>query len=327
MQRLDNYGPSTNQRGSTTPQRGNGFRAGHGGHGHSRRSSHHHPTVYAAHNSYPPTHQEPTPRSPLANPPPPINGESAPQINIHALAETVSRLCGDMALIFDENVQLKGEIAMLKTAMNSQREKIVSLEQEIDDLEQYGRRENVCFSNLKFGDTQPVMKQVISLCDELNITVTEEDFVDVHPLPSKRGYAKRVVARFKDRKLGQKVMGARKSTKNIGSGKKTELAADPSRGFGIQPNIITPKRSALLKQAKAAVEKAGFNEAWIDVKNCAVLIRTKPGERPRVIRNTHDIMRIVPDFKPMDFVFCVDESQKFVVFDNSLCENSSAVKE
>ena len=98
MQRLDNYGPSTNQRGSTTPQRGNGFRAGHGGHGHSRRSSHHHPTVYAAHNSYPPTHQEPTPRSPLANPPPPINGDFKPMDFVFCVDESQKFVVFDNSL-------------------------------------------------------------------------------------------------------------------------------------------------------------------------------------------------------------------------------------
>ena len=39
--------------------------------------------------------------------------------------------------------------------------KIVQLEQDLDDLQQYGRRENVCFSNHKFGDDAPVMQQVI----------------------------------------------------------------------------------------------------------------------------------------------------------------------
>ena len=36
---------------------------------------------------------------------------------------------------------------------------------------------NVCFSNLKIDD-KPVLDQVISLCEELNVTVTENDLVD-----------------------------------------------------------------------------------------------------------------------------------------------------
>ena len=308
------------QRGGSTPQRGRGYhhRSSPYGHHNPPHESHH---LDNAHRSRyqpqkPQQRSNPSPRFPSGNP----TGEFSSEMGINSLTELIHRLRQDMSMICDENAELKGDMILMKTELNAQRAKIVDLEQEVDDLQQYGRRENVCFSNLKFSDTQPVMKQVINLCEEIDVTVTEEDFVDVHPLPSKRGHAKRVVARFKDRKLGQKVMGARKSAKNIAPDKKKELAADPTRGFGIQPNI-TSKRAVLLKQAKAAVEKARLNGTWIDIKTGAVLIRTKPGERPRVIRNSNDILKIVPNLQITEFVFCVDDSKKFDVFDTSFYGN------
>ena len=111
-------------------------------------------------------------------------------------------------------------------------------------------------------------------------------------------------------------MGARKNTKNIPQGKKDTLVADPTRGFGIQPNI-TPKRSALLAQAKVAVGLGRLNGTWVDVRTGAILIRPKLGDRPRVIRNTHDIVELVPDYKPSEYFFCVSDSDKFSVFDTS----------
>ncbi len=216
----------------------------------------------------------------------------------------------------DEIMELKGENVLLKQALNVQTDKINHLEQDLDDLQQYGRRENVCFSNVKFSDTLPVMDQVIDLCEQINVTVTENDLVDVHPLPARNGRAKRIIARFKDRKLGQNVLAARKSSKNIPKTKKDTLAADPTRGFGIQPNI-TPKRSALLAQAKVAVDKARLNGTWVDIKTGAILIRIKQGDRPRVIRCTNDIVELVPDFKPTEFILCVNESDRFEVFDTS----------
>ena len=208
---------------------------------------------------------------------------------------------------------LKGENTLLKNTVMMQQDNITKLEQELDDLQQYGRRENVCFSNLKFSEESPVMDQVIELCDGLDVGVTADDFVDVHPLPSRNGRAKRVVARFKDRKLAQKVMGARKASKNIDPTRKAKLAADPKRGFGIQPNI-TPKRSALLAQSKAAVEKGSLDGTWIDIKTGAVLLRLRQGDRPRVIRNTLDIVNLVPAYVPNEYVFCVrpfDQSSLF----------------
>ncbi|KAL5254403.1 hypothetical protein ACHWQZ_G002017 [Mnemiopsis leidyi] len=195
-------------------------------------------------------------------PPSNSNDGEFSQLDVSCLLARVNRLSKDLKFLCDENTQLKGEIILIKSALNSQTKKISELEIELDDLQQYGRRENVCFSNLKIDD-KPVIDQVISLCEEINVTVTKNDLVDVHPLPSTRGHAKRIIARFKDRKLGQQVMGARKSAKNIGANKKKQLAADPSRGFGIQPNI-TSKRAMLLKQAKAAVEKGQLNGLYIE---------------------------------------------------------------
>ncbi len=209
-------------------------------------------------------------------------------------------------------LNLAGENKRIKEAFNSQQKKLVQLEQELDDLQQYGRRENVCFSNLKFGDEAPVMQQVIDLCDEINVTVTDTDFVDVHPLPAKNGRAKRVVARFKDRKLAQRVLSSRKGSKNISPAKKSKLAADPSKGFGIQPNI-TPKRSALLAQTKAAVEMGNLLGTWIDTKTGAVLMRLRDNDRPRVIRNTRQIMEAVPSFVPNEYIFCLRDFDTFTI--------------
>ena len=50
------------------------------------------------------------------------------------------------------------------------------------------------------------MNQVITLCDGIGVEVVESDLVDVHPLPAKKGMAKRIIARFKDLKLRQKVL-------------------------------------------------------------------------------------------------------------------------
>ena len=300
---------------SSTP-RGRGNKQG-GAVGEVRRSSRNVPDNDETHPHHPPqSYQQ------HGHPPPPASsGEFTPVpiLEMNNLFEHVSKISRDLAILKDENAELRGELMLIKSAFNSQAKKVAELELELDDLQQYGRRENVCFSNLKIDD-KPVIEQVISLCDEINVTVTENDFVDVHPLPSTRGHAKRVIARFKDRKLGQQVMGARKSAKNIGDNKRKLLAADPTRGFGIQPNI-TPKRAALLKQAKAAVEKGRLNGAWVDIKTGAILIRVKSGERPRVMRNTCDILKIVPDLRPDEILLCVDESKLFDIYDTSNSNN------
>ncbi len=232
---------------------------------------------------------------------------------------SVQDLFGMICELRDDIVELKGENLVLKQTVNVQMDKIAALQRELDELAQYGRRENVVFSNLKFDDTTNLVnKQVIELCNDLGVTVEETDFVDVNPLPASKGRAKRVIARFRDRKLAQKVMGACKHSKQIAPDRKKVLASDPSKGFGIQPNI-TPRRAALLGQAKAAVDFANFNSVWVDTKNGSILIRKDQGSRPFAIRSTADICNLVPNFVPNDYIFCVRE--KFDVFNVSVCSN------
>ena len=280
---------TTNSRGS---RRGNGSRGGT-------------PTAARGSNLSLDNNQPFSPSLPDHSPELIRRGEKAQLVTVSVdVIRSIEVLKLQLAEVIGENIQIK-------ETLNSQQRKIVQLEQDLDDLQQYGRRENVCFTNLKFGDDAPVMQQVIDLCDEINVTVTDTDFVDVHPLPVKNGRAKRVVARFKDRKLAQKVMAARKGSKNINPTKKAQLAADPNKGFGIQPNI-TPKRSALLAQAKSAVEHANLNGTWIDTKTGAVLLRLRDNDRPRVIRNTRQLMEAVPSFVPSEYIFCLRDSSIFI---------------
>ena len=215
----------------------------------------------------------------------------------------------------DELMDHKSEMNKLKLVANDQHEHIVRMHQNIDDLEQYGRRENVCFSNLKF-DEQGLnpMTQVIDLCDERGVEVKESDLVDVHPLPTRNGRAKRIIARFKDRKLGQKVMMSRKNSKNIDPNKKKTLAADPMRGIGIQPNI-TPCRAALLSQAKTVVKDHNFDSTWIDIKTGSVLLKKNQGDRPLVVRSTEDIMKLCAEFCPNEHFFSVSKCDLFKIYD------------
>ena len=246
-------------------------------------------------------------------PPDPGTGESTPSTLDPA---QIVKLCRDLQ---DDVAELHGVIMTLKSTINSQNEKIVGLEQEIEDLQQYGRRENVCFTNLKFdeknADISPI-KQVVTLCDQVGVDVSDSDFVDVHPLPARKGRAKRVIARFKDRKLAQKVMSSRKNTKNMDPTVKSKLAADTERGFGIQPNI-TPKRAALLGQCKKVAEDNNFNGAWVDTKTGAVLIRKRSVDRPRTIRSTNDLIALCPAFVPREYFFCICKDEKFDVFDET----------
>lgn len=249
------------------------------------------------------------------------SGKQAGKPTLDSLLAMYQDLILKYGQLQDELMDHKTEMNKLKSVANEQHEHIVRMHQNIDDLEQYGRRENVCFSNLKFDEQElNPTTQVIDLCNELGVEVKESDFIDVHPLPSRKGRAKRVIARFKDRKLGQKVMMSRKHSKTIDPNKKKTLSADPMRGIGIQPNI-TPCRAALLSQAKTVVSDHNFNSTWIDIKTGSVLLKKNQGDRPLVVRSTEDIVKLCAEFCPSEHFFSVPKCDLFEIYDPESLES------
>ncbi len=219
----------------------------------------------------------------------------------------------------DEIVELRGENLCLKQTINQQARIIAELDRQLDDLSQYGRRENVVFSNIQYDDsTKTVQSQISELCNELGVAVQPEDYVDAHPLPSKKGKGKgnpmRVIARFKSRKLAQDILANRKHSKNIDKIKKSALAADPTKGFSIQPNL-SRRRAQLHGQVKDVKEAFNLNSVWVDPRTGTIMLRKQAGAKPYPIRTTLDIVQMVPDFRPRDWIFCCPNI--FDVFDCS----------
>ena len=207
----------------------------------------------------------------------------------------------------DELLDLHQKHKTLLKTVCDQNVTIANLEAAIDNLQQYSRRENVCFSNLKVDESNPCTDQVINICNELGVDVTPEDLVAAHPLPAgKKGKGKstRVIARFKDRSMAQKVLKNRKQTKNISTEKKKALFTDQTRGMAVQPNI-TPKRAALLGQVKDCSEKCDIDSFWVDTKNCNIMVRKNPNAAPKPVMNTCDLLKLCPQFVPRDYILCV----------------------
>ena len=207
----------------------------------------------------------------------------------------------------DEVFSLKQQNHLLLETVNDQKLSIANLEAELEALQQYSRRENVCFSNLKIDDDHTCEAQVIDICNELGVEVSPDDLVATHPLPGKKGRGKplRVIARFKSRSKAQQVFKNRKLTKNIDQNKKSSLFADPSKGVAVQPNI-TPKRAALLGQVKDAAEQFSLDSYWVDTKSCNIMLRLNSGSQPKPVLNTCDLKKLVPNYHPKEFILSVD---------------------
>ena len=93
------------------------------------------------------------------------------------LIPTIETLVANVRFLSEENSQLKD-------VMNHLLFENSKLKSDLDALDQYSRRENVCFTNIKVNEANPCTDQIAKLCQELEVDVSTSDLVAAHPLPS-----------------------------------------------------------------------------------------------------------------------------------------------
>ena len=207
-----------------------------------------------------------------------------------------------------DNTRLKAEVAHLKTVINCQATYIANLDSELDELSQYGRRENVVFSNLHTDTDHTPENQVMQLCKNIGVEIDRSDIVACHPLPSgNTSKPKRIIARFHDRNVAGKIFTNRKKAKHVSGEAKSKLAVDKDKGFGVAPNL-TVKRGKLFGQVTEFNNNYQHDGCWVDPKTGKIIIKLRGNERGRVVKNTGDLVEINNLFEPKDWYFCAPPS-------------------
>ena len=222
---------------------------------------------------------------------------------VSTLQNTVSDLVQSVTTVTEENVGLRADVELLKSVINRQAATIATLDMDIDNIGQYGRRENIVFTNLQVTPDQSPDKQVIELCKQIGVEVDVSDLVACHPLPARQGDNKRVIARFHDREKARKIFSNRKKTKGIKREVKEKLAAQKDKGFGILPNL-TVKRNKFFAQVQDFCKNRDHEGCWVDPNTGKILLKIKGATRGRLIKNTADLIEIDSVFEPDEWFFC-----------------------
>ena len=129
----------------------------------------------------------------------------------------------------------------IKAVVNRQAAYIADLDGEMDNLNQYGRRENVVFTNLLVSPGQSAENQVIELCKEIDVDVSPADIVGCYALPSNTGKQKHFITRIHDRLTAQRVFWNRKKAKIFLltlNGKLREGFWDSSQSYTKESDIL-----------------------------------------------------------------------------------------
>lgn len=170
-------------------------------------------------------------------------------------------------------IQLAKRVKVAEEVLQNNQKQIVSLEERVDQLEQYTRKDNIIISGLPAHSYAATARKSVStepddVTDEeleanvlkffetdLGVPLSPADISVIHYVPSKQG--KNILVKFTSRKAKLRVLKNRANLK----GKKIYVS-----------DHLTRRNNQLFYQARMLVKDNLISRAW--VRNCKVFIRS-----------------------------------------------------
>ena len=181
--------------------------------------------------------------------------------------------------------KLRDEVEMLHDVQTDQFE-------HLDNLEQYGRRENLEFEGVPQVQNEDTTEVVIKIADKLNINLNENDISIAHRLPTKRpGKSNNsstnlptpaIIARFANRRIRNLIYSKRSAARKIPT---TEFPVPGITRLFINENL-TSYRKKLPWQTKQKMKENNYKYIW--TKNGRIFIRKDDESNPIEIRRERD---------------------------------------
>ena len=129
-----------------------------------------------------------------------------------------------------ENQRLRSRIINLE-------KKVISLEENSNSLEQYGRRNNLEITGIPDDvDDQKLEEKVIEILDKIDVNVSSKDVEACHRIRKSKNSSKTTIVRFFNRKNAKKALVNRKDLKNID---KTSIGLEKLHGIFINEKLTT----------------------------------------------------------------------------------------
>lgn len=199
------------------------------------------------------------------------------------LQETLDRLCRDISEIKESQKGLdrsfKDKISKLEKLLEAKDKKIHELENRIDDLEQYSRKEDIIVSGLKIvrpyaevveGEAQDPRQekrnftesQTLDTLNQHGMEITENEISACHVIGKRKDDGSQsVIIRFVSRKSKMRVMARGKNLKNT----------------GIYVNEhLTKKNGEIAKKARDLKRAKKVMDTW--VRDTKIFVKDKEGK-------------------------------------------------
>lgn len=195
---------------------------------------------------------------------------------VQHLSEKYDEVLSTMKEQGKEISDLKKKMSQVEKRIES--EEVKALAKQVNDLEQYGRRQNIEIRGLPQCDGENLLNELNVLARGLKLTeLSRTDLDGLHRLPAKPGKTAPVLARFISRATRDQWFEKRRELKNV------------RPGVFFVDNLTASNRR-LLWMAKTKATAEGFQFTWQN--NGKVLVRRSPGEPAIRIDSEADLEKI-----------------------------------
>ncbi|KAK3106542.1 hypothetical protein FSP39_022287 [Pinctada imbricata] len=183
--------------------------------------------------------------------------------------------------LIDKVTHQEAVINDLQLENESLHNKVSNLEGDIEELEQYGRRNSLRFHNVKVEDGADTDKIVVDICSKkLEVAVSVDDICRSHPVGKEnRNGNRQIICRFRNWKIKNKIFSQKKKLK--GDADKLYITED-----------LTKYRQSLINEIGNAKKAGKVHSFWTN--DGRVFIKLSEGGRKHLINSIEHLHDIAP---------------------------------
>lgn len=170
----------------------------------------------------------------------------------------------------------------MKQENTTLRAKVRSLEQQLDDTDQYTRINCLEINGVPETNNENVVEIVQTIGKVLQVTVSAEDIDACHRLgPKQDGRRRGIIVKFVRRHMKEEMLRKRKIKRNLNTSD-IGMASGPAEVVYMNESL-SPARRKVLNAARSLRKEQGFTFVW--VKNGKVFLRKDEGSKAIMLTN------------------------------------------
>ena len=220
------------------------------------------------------------------------------QKSIQFMSDKFDNVVEELNYLKEENKKSKAEIQLLQKANRNLQEQLTNIGKtyskdnlKLDDLEQYGRRQNLEFHGIPYKPNENTDYLIQQMAKKLNVKLDEKDISISHRLPTRHEQQEGeklksppIIVKFCCQKKRNEIYDKRKNVlqiKDFGIPEMTELFINEN---------LTAYRKSLLFEARKLKKLHDYNYIW--TKMGEVLIRKNSNSKVLKITTNEDLKLI-----------------------------------